>query len=104
MKTRIKKIIMVAAALLFVGSGVSFAHDWNDLDYKPQGKAYGHYQVKKVPPGWANQKFKPNPPATQRYLVYREVPDHRQFDEHNFRPVPSRIVVYIGCMLWKDGG
>ena len=42
MKTRIKKIIIVAAALLFVGSSVSFAHDWNDRDHKRPGKAYGH--------------------------------------------------------------
>ncbi len=48
MKTRIKKIIIAAAALLFVSSGVSFAHDWDD---KPPGKAYGHHKVKKHHPG-----------------------------------------------------
>ena len=42
MKTRIKKIIIVAAALLFVGSGVSFANDWKGRDHKSPGKAYGH--------------------------------------------------------------
>ena len=48
MKTRIKKIIMIAAALLFVTSSVSFAHDWNDRNHKPSGKAYGHYKVKSI--------------------------------------------------------
>ena len=94
MKTRISKIIMIAAALIFIGSGVSFANDWNDRDHTPPGKAYGHYQVKKVPPGWTNKNFKPNPPITKRYVVYREVPDHRYYDNHYRRPAPHRTVVY----------
>jgi len=44
MKSRIKKIIIVATALLFVGSGVSFAHDWKDRPHKQRGHAYGHYK------------------------------------------------------------
>jgi len=93
MKTRIKKIILIATAMIFVGSGVSFAHDWNDRDYKPPGKAYGHYQIKKVPPGWTNKNFKPNPPITKRYVVYREVPDHRYFDDHDRRPAPREDTI-----------
>ena len=42
MKTRIKKIIIVAAAMLFLGSSVSFAHDWKDRSHKQRGHAYGH--------------------------------------------------------------
>ena len=38
MKTRIQKIIIIAATLIFVGSGASFAHEWNDRDYNPPGK------------------------------------------------------------------
>jgi hypothetical protein len=94
MKTRIKKIIMIAVALIFVGSGESFAQDWNDRGPKPPGNAYGNYQVKKLPPGWANKKFTPNPPVTQRYVVYREVPDHRYYNDNRWRPAPSRNVVY----------
>ena len=94
MKTRIQKIIMIAAAMIFVGSGVSFAHDWNDRNHKPAGKAYGHYQVKKVPPGLTNKNFKPNPPVTKRYVVYREVPAHRYYDDHHRRPAPRRTVIY----------
>lgn len=94
MKIRIQRIIIIAAALFFVGSGVSLAHDWNDPDHKPLGKAYGHYQVKKVPPGWTNTNFKPNPPVTKTYVVYREVPDHRYYNDHRWRPAPRRAVVY----------
>lgn len=93
MKTRISKIIMLAAALIFVGSGVSFANDWNDRDHKSPGKAYGHYQVKKLPPGWTNKNFKPNPPITKRY-VYKTVRGYRYYDGHYRRPVPRRTVVY----------
>ena len=94
MKTRISKIIMIAAALIFIGSGVSLANDWNDRDHKPQGKAYGHYQVKKIPPGWTNKNIKQNPPVQKRYVVYREVPDHRYYNDHRWRPAPRRTVVY----------
>ena len=94
MKTRISKIIMIAAALIFIGSGVSLANDWNDRDHKPQGKAYGHYQVKKVSPGWTNKNIKPNPPVTKRYVVSREVPDYRYYNDHRWRPAPRRTVVY----------
>jgi hypothetical protein len=94
MKTKVKKIIIIAAALLFVGSGVSFAHDWNDRDHKPSGKAYGHYQVKKLPPGLANKNFKPNnPPITKRY-VYKKVRAPRYYDDHHWRPAPRRTVIY----------
>ena len=94
MKTRIQKIIMIAAALIFVSSGVALAHDRNDRNHKPPGKAYGHYKVKKQYPGWNKRHFKPNPPVTKRYVVYRKVPDHRYYDKHHRRPAPRRTVVY----------
>jgi hypothetical protein len=93
MKTQIQKIIMIATTLLFVGSIVAFAHDWNGRDYKPPGKAYGYYQVKKLPPGWTKKNFKPNPPITKRY-VYKEVRGYRYYDNHYQRPAPHRTVVY----------
>lgn len=94
MKTRIQKIIMIAAAMLFVSSGVALAHDWNDRNHKPAGKAYGHYKVQKQPPGWTKKNFKPHPPVTKRYVVYRGVPNHRYYDKHHRRPAPRRTVVY----------
>jgi hypothetical protein len=93
MKTRIKKIILIAATLLFVGSGVAFAHDWNDRDHNPPGKAYGYYQVKKLPPGWTNKNFRPNPYYSKRY-VYKEVRDARYYDDHYRRPAPRRNAIY----------
>ena len=56
MKTRIKKIIIAAAALLFVSSGVSFAHDWN---HKPHGRSIDHYKAKKHHHGWSHKHHKP---------------------------------------------
>lgn len=61
MKTRIKKIILLTAALLFLGTGVSFAHDRH---HKPPGHAYGHYKQKGHPvwhkkhpgPKWRHQQ------------------------------------------------
>ena len=44
MKTRIKKIIITAVALLFVSVGVSFAHDGNREHHKTRGNAHGHYK------------------------------------------------------------
>jgi len=93
MKTRINKIIMIAAALIFVGSGVSFAHDWNDRDHNPPGKAYGHYKVQKQHPGWNTKQLKSKRQVPQRY-VYKEVPDHRYYDDHDRRPAPREDVIY----------
>ena len=93
MKTRIQKIILIAAALIFVGSGISFAHEWNDRNHKPPGKANGYYQVKKLPPGWTNKNFKTKAPITKRY-VYKEVRGYRYYDNHYRRPAPRRTVVY----------
>ena len=59
MKSRIKKIIISAAALIFVTSGVSLAHASDKRNHKRQGKAYGHHEVKKHHPSSSNKKFKP---------------------------------------------
>ena len=46
MKTRIKKIILLTVALLFLATGISFAHQsYNN----PPGNAYGHYKSKGYP-------------------------------------------------------
>ena len=58
MKTQIKKIMISVAALLFLGSSVSFAHDWNGRNHKQHGKAGRHYMVKKQHPGWSNNHLK----------------------------------------------
>jgi len=93
MKTRIKKIILVTAALLFVCTGVSFAQDRNDRDHKPAGNAYGHYEAKKIPPGWNNKPFKPVPDYSNRY-AYNRVPVHRYYAAPYRRPAPVKEVIY----------
>ena len=92
MKTQIKKIIVIAAALLFLGSGVSFAHDWNRGYQRPPGKAYGHYKVKKHHPGWNNKHYKPRRNHPDRY-VYKEV-HHHHYDSHHRRRAPRDEVIY----------
>lgn len=99
MKTRIQEIIIVAAALIFVFSGLSFAHDWNDRNNKPAGKAYGHYKVQKQHPGWTKNQFKTNPYYSKRY-VYKEVRNHRYYDGHHRRPAPREDVIYK--VAYKD--
>jgi hypothetical protein len=84
---------MIAAALIFVSSGVSFAHDWNDRNHKPPGKAYGHYKVQKHHPGWNYKNFKRNSHYNKRY-VYKKVRDRRYYDDHYRRPAPRRNVIY----------
>ena len=58
MKTQIKKIIISAAALIFLSSGVSFAQDRDKQNHKKHGKADRHYKVKKQQPGWGNNQLK----------------------------------------------
>ncbi|GEM_PF-1349013 len=47
MKSRIGKIIISAAALVFLSSGLSFAHDWNKRHHKRHGKAFSHHKPEK---------------------------------------------------------
>lgn len=97
MKTRIKKIIIIAAALLFLGSGVSFAHDRGNRPHKQYGHAYGHYKVKKHHPGWKNKHFKPRRHHRERY-VYKEV-HHHYDDSHHRRRAPREDVIYRNATL-----
>jgi len=93
MNTRIKKIVIVAAALLFAGSGVSFAHDWNSRDHKPSAKAYGHYKVKKIDYGWKHKQLKSGHRVPQRY-VYTHSRNLRHYDTHHRRPAPRNNFTY----------
>ena len=83
MKTRIKKIIIMAVALLFVSVGVSFAHDVKGSPKKAPGNAYGHYKKGyDYHPGWHNKHHKSRYHYRDRYR-YREVPKFRyHYDRH----------------------
>jgi hypothetical protein len=74
MNIRIKKIIIAAVALFFVGSGVAFAHD---RDHRPPGKAYGHYKAKKHHYGWHKKHYK-----SQRYHGRYEYKEVRHYDRY----------------------
>lgn len=93
MKTRIQKVIMIAVALLFVTSGVSFANDRHNRNRKPPGKAYGHYKVQKHQTGWYHRPVKRNPHFSKRY-AYKAVRGHRYPYNHHRRPAPRRNVIY----------
>jgi len=87
MKTRIKKIIIMAVALLFVSVGVSFAHDVKGSPKKAPGNAYGYYKKGyDYHPGWYNKHPKPKYNFRDRYR-YREVP---KFRYHYDRPTPRK--------------
>ena len=87
MKARIKKIIIVAVALLFVSVGVSFAHDVKGNPKKAPGNAYGHYKKGyDYHPGWNKRHPKPKHNFRDRYR-YREVP---KFHYHYDRPTPRK--------------
>ena len=88
MKTRIKKIIILAVAMLFVSVGVSFAHDLKGSQHKPRGNAYGHYKKGyDHSPGWNNKYQKPKYNVRDRYR-YREVPKFRYHYHHSDRHAP----------------
>ena len=70
MKSRIKKIIISAAALVFVSSGVSLAHASDKRNHKRQGKAYGHHEVKKHHPSRSTKHFKPWENHRNQYRKY----------------------------------
>ena len=87
MKTRIKKIIIMAVALFFVSVGVSFAHDVKGSPKKAPGNAYGYYKKGyDYHPGWYNKHPKPKYNFRDRYR-YREVP---KFRYHYDRPTPRK--------------
>ena len=83
MKTRIKKIIIMAVSLVFVSVGVSFAHDVKGSPKKAPGNAYGYYKKGyDYHPGWYNKYPKPKYNSRDRYR-YREVPKVRyHYDRH----------------------
>jgi hypothetical protein len=100
--TRIKKIIIVTAALLFVFSGVSFAHDWNYRKHKPHGKAYGHhYKAHKHHPGWKYKHVKRDPHYGKRY-AHKEAHNHYYYEKYRRQPAPREDVIYKVAMKDPD--
>lgn len=85
MRSKIKKIVLLTAALVFLGTGVSFAHD---RFHKPPGHAYGHYKSKGYPvwhkkhhgPKWRHHK-----PYAHRYVKrhHRDYGHYRHYRRHD---------------------
>ena len=99
MKTRIKKIIIMAVALLFVSVGVSFAHDQKGNQHKPRGHAYGLYKKGyDYHPGWKIKHHKPKYHYRDRYR-YRE--DHKVY-HHPDRHAPREGTI-IGFKVNEPG-
>ena len=91
MKTRIKKIIIMAVALLFVSVGVSFAHDQKGNQHKPRGHAYGHYKKGyDYHPGWHKKHYKHRRHYSDRYR-YREV--HKVRRHYDRRAPHGRTII-----------
>ena len=88
MKTRIKKIIIMAVALLFVSVGVSFAHDFKGSQHKPRGNANGHYKKGcDYHPGRHKKQHKHRRHYRDRYR-YRGVHKVRRHYHQNDRHAP----------------
>jgi hypothetical protein len=90
MKTKIKKVIILTAALVFVSTGAALAHD---RDHKPASKYSNHYVVKKIPSGWNNKHLKPVPDHSRRY-AYQKARIHRHYAAPYRPPVPRQKVIY----------
>ena len=102
MKTRIKKIILMAVALFFVSAGLSVAHDSKDSHHKKHGHAYGFYKKGyDSHPGWHTQRHKPKYHYRDRYR-YREVHKVQHHYHHSDRHAP-REGSFIGFKLNEPG-
>ena len=96
MKTRIKKIIIMAVALLFVSVGVSFAHDVKGSPKKAPGNAYGHYKKGyDYHPGWNKRHPKPKYNFRDRYRYDRRAPHGRTIIGFKVNEPDFKIAVVV---------
>ena len=88
MKTRIKKIIMMAVALLFVSVGVSSAHDFKGYSKKAPGNTYGHFKKGNNDhhPGWNKKHPEPGHDFLDRHRPWMKHKVHHH-DHPKFRHV-----------------
>ena len=95
MKTRIKKILIMAVALLFVGAGVSLAHDVKGNQQKLRGHAPGHYKKgDDYHPGWYAKRHTPQYHYRDRYR-HRKVHKVQHHYHYSDRHAP-REGTFIG--------
>jgi hypothetical protein len=85
MKTGIKKIALLTAALIFLGTGISFAHD---RPHRPPGHAYGHYKQKGHPvwhkkhhgPKWRHHEYRAQRHVDRHHRDYGHYHHRRGYD------------------------
>ena len=94
MKTRIRKIIIMAVALFFVSVSLSFAHDVKVNSKRAPGNAYGHYKKGyDYHPGWYNKQPKPKYNFRDRYR-HRELHKVRHhYDYYDRRAPHGRTII-----------
>jgi len=80
MQTQMKKILIGAAALIFLFSGVSFANDRGSRHHKPQGKAHGVYKEKNQQHG-DHRHLKPREHSRKGH-TYKDVRQRQYSDKH----------------------
>jgi hypothetical protein len=80
MQTQMKKILIGAAALIFLFSGVSFANNRGSRHHKPQGKAHGVYKEKNQQHG-DHRHFKPREHSRKGH-TYKDVRKRHYSDKH----------------------
>ena len=78
MKSGIKKIILLTATLMFLGTGVSFAHD---RPHRPPGHAYGHYK-QKGHPVWNKKHHGPKWRHYKHYVPGKIDRHHRDYGHY----------------------
>jgi len=96
MKTRIKKIIIMAVALLFVSVGVSFAHDVKVNSKRAPGNVYGHYKKGyDYHPGWYIRHPEPRCNFRDRYRYDRHAPHGKAIIGFKANEPDYKIVVVV---------
>jgi hypothetical protein len=95
------KIITATTALLFVFTGVTFAHDWNHRKHKPHGKAYGHHykahkhhKSHKHHPGWKKYRHAKRHRHYGKRYAQKAVHHHYYYEKHRRRQAPREDVIY----------
>ena len=99
MKTNIMKILTIAALMVFIGSGVSFADGWKHASGKP-GYAYGHYKQN----GHCDYHYYAPPRPVYVEHLYRPVVIERHYYHEPVRYVaPAPNGFFFGVSVAEPG-
>jgi len=99
MKTNIKKVFLIAAALVFLSAGVSFAHDRKPRFYNYNSHWYAQRHFQKAP-GYRAPKYKTyhhgykRPGPVTRYYFRKPYYPKKSIKRHNYYPHRKRYPSY----------